>query len=196
VILPLLDSGIAAIRAVPVARLRLYAGVILIGLIYLGWSLWGNKPQSPAQGFVAARPAIKTAKVQGPTVAIKVVPREAVLKTFPTADIPEPLVVVETADIPQAPNGATAIVTMDPQTGETETIVQNNEAPWFALERGNTIGAGLRIGTQGQRIPVYYRRDLLRIKDVHLVGEVGGSIALDPREKSEAHATGMLEYRF
>lgn len=184
------------LQQIPKWRLYLYVAVTLLVTIYIGWSAWGERPQNSAQGFVAAKPAIPEAKVPGPTVQVKVVPKTAVKRKFPEAHISDKEEVIDTAKVPAAPNGATTITTIDTDTGEAHTEVKINEAPWLALERNNYLGAGYEIGTDGTKIPIYYKRDILRIKNVHLQAEVGGKVALDPRGKSEAHGTALMEYRW
>jgi hypothetical protein len=80
-------------------------------------------------------------------------------------------------------------------TGEATTSYTPKPAPWFALERRNTLGTGYETSTDGTRVPVYYRRDLVRVKDVHLVGEVGGKIPVGTG-KLEGHAGAYAEWRF
>ena len=169
-------------------------GILVVS--YFAWSVWGHRPAVSDNGFQKAAPAVEVPKVPGPTVQIKVVPKAVVRKKFPDAHIDSQDEVIDTAEIESAPNGATAITTISPVTGEATTRVKAKDAPWFALERDNFIGVGYEVGTLGSRVPVYYRRAILRVKDAHLIAEVGGKIAMDPREKSEAHAGAILEVRF
>ena len=160
--------------------------------------MWGNRPQKPSAGFVQAPQAVKADKVDGPVVKtqIKIVPVERVTETYREFVGPPNTVVIDTAKVPAAPNGAVTVTSLDPNTGIATTQVKVSEAPWIAFERNNTIGAGYEIGMQGNKVPIYYRRDVLRIKDIHLTAEAGAKIALDPREKSEAHAGALVEYRW
>jgi len=180
----------------PKWRLYLYASVIVLILIYMAWSIWGKRPIKIENGFVATKPAISAAKQPGPTVQLRVIPKAAVIAKFPQAKINLDDVVVDTAKIPPLKNGGTAVVTISEATGEASTQIQASPAPWLAFERNNTLGAGIEIGTQGQKVPIYYRRDLLRIKDVHILAELGAKIALSPTEKTEAHAAALVEYRW
>jgi hexokinase len=142
------------------------------------------------------KPAVSGKKKPGPQVGIQIVPKPPVKDEFPDAIIAELEEWIDTAEVPPAPNGATVLTKIDTTTGETSNQIEMKPPPWFALERGNTLGAGYEIGSQGTKIPLYYRRDILRVKDVHLIGEIGGKIALDPAEKSEGHAAALVEFRF
>lgn len=172
--------------------------IVLLILVYLAWTIWGHRPPVHSDGFQPGKPAVDSEKVDGPPLKkpIKVVPKKPVTEKFPNAPIKPSEEWVNTTDVDEAPNGATVLTKIDTETGEVSDVVQMKPAPWFAFERRNTIGVGYEVGTQGAKIPVYYRRDLVRVKDVHLVGEVGGKIALDPAEKSEAHGAAILEYRW
>ena len=187
------------ISRIPVWRRYLYGFLVLLGSVYIGWSIWWPTPQKPSAGFQVAKPAVPTAKVPGPVVKvpIKIVPKAAVKDKFPEAHVDDPdEEVIDTADIGDAPNGATTVTTLNTITGESKTEVKIKEAPWFAFEHGNTAGVGYEVGTQGSKVPIYYRRDILRIKDLHLVGEVGGKIALSPAQQSEVHGAGLVEMRW
>ena len=127
---------------------------------------------------------------------VKVVPKKKVAQKYPEAVIIESEEWVDTAKVPPAPNGAVVLTKIDTVTGEVTSQVEINKAPWFAFERNNTLGVGYEMGTQGAKIPIYYRRDVLRIKDIHLLAEVGAKIAVSPTEKSEAHGAVLAEWRF
>jgi hypothetical protein len=180
--------------------LKVYAGIaaLFFIIVYLAWSLWGARPPTPGQGFQPTKPAVSTEKVSGPAIKspIKIVPKKKVAQKYPEAVITESEEWVDTAKVPPAPNGAVVLTKVDTVTGEVTSQVEINKAPWFAFERSNTLGVGYEIGTQGAKIPIYYRRDILRIKDIHLLAEVGAKIAVSPAEKSEAHGAVLAEWRF
>jgi hypothetical protein len=190
---------IAAIMAIPRYRLYAYGAILLFSLTYSGWSLWGPLPQEHSEGFVAAKPAVSADKVQGPTIPVQIVPKTAVKKKFPGAKIEGGTIeVIDTADIGKAPNGATTITVIDTITGESRTDVQMKDSPWFGFERQNYLGVGYELGTSGtQKAKVYYKRDLLRIKDIHLQG--GAEVKAPINGSSggvEATMYGNIEYRF
>lgn len=195
-----LREDMIKIKLIPRSRQWLYGGIALAIIIYLAWSIWGTRPQQPGQGFVVAKPAVSHAKVNGPvvTVPIKIVPKQAVKDKFPDAHVDDPDgEVIDTADIPPAPHGATAITTIDTKTGEAHTEVKIKEAPWFAFERNNEIGAGYGINTNGRQIAtIHYRRDILRVKDVHLSGQVEAASSMDTASKPEGRATLQVNWRF
>ena len=179
---------------------KVYAGiaVLLFIIVYLAWSIWGARPPTPGQGFQPTKPAVSAEKVPGPVVKqpIKIVPKKEVAKKYSEAVITESEEWVDTAEIPPAPNGAVVLTKIDTVTGEVTNQVEINKAPWFSFERNNTLGAGYETGTQGAKIPVYYRRDILRVKDIHLLAEVGAKISLTPTEQSEVHGAVLAEWRF
>ena len=191
----------AGLSKLPTWRRYLYGGILLAVLIYLAWSKWWPRPQLPVAGFVAAKPAVSAKKVDGPLlkVPLRIVPKESVKRKFPEAHIDDPKdEVIDTADIDPAPNGAITITTVDTQTGEAKTEVKMKEAPWFALERQNYLGLRYELHTDGsQKVKIYLKRDLFRIKDAHAQAEAqlrapingsGGQV--------EGYVGGNAEYRF
>lgn len=194
------DKGqqvIQQIAAIPRARLYAYGAAAAFAILYLGWSLWGKRPQEPSQGFVKTEPAVNLPKVPGPvlTVPLKIVPKAGVEREFPEAHIEEAEEVIDTADVPPAPNGATSITTINTKTGEASTQIKIKEAPWFAFERTNYAGAGIEQHFTGElKAKAYYKRDILRIKDVHLQGEL--QIKTSTKKETEGFAGINVEYRF
>lgn len=182
----------------PKWRMYLYGAVALISAGYLAWSIWSTRPQSPAAGFVPAKPAVISAKIPGPTLQVKIIPKAAVKKKFPQAHVDGPGVeVIDTAIVPPAPDGAVTITTID-QTGEARTEIQLKQAPWFALQRRNYLGIGYELHLNGeQNIKLYYKRDLVRIKNLYLQGEAEIKIPVNyTRGEIEGYAGGNAEYRF
>lgn len=182
-------------------RRYVYGAILVIVVIYLAWSQWGARPQQPGDGFVPAKPAVSTPKVDGPVLKapLKIVPKAAVKRKFPEAHIDEPdTEVIDTADIDPAPNGAVTITTIDTKTGEAKTEVKTKESPWFALERQNYLGLGYELHVDGrQKVKVYVKRDLFRVKDIHAQADAqvrapinGGSGGI------EGYVGGNVEYRF
>lgn len=191
----------ARLSLFPVWRRYLYGGVLLAVVAYIAWSKWGPRPQLPVAGFVAAKPAVSAKKVDGPLlkVPLRIVPKESVKRKFPSAHIDDPKdEVIDTAEIGPAPNGAVTITTVDTQTGEAKTEVKMKEAPWFALERQNYLGLGYELHTDGsQKVKLYLKRDLFRIKDAHAQAEaqVRATINGDSGQV-EGYVGGNVEYRF
>jgi hypothetical protein len=186
------------ISSIPRVRLYGYGAVALVIISYLAWSLWGHRPQQPAAGFVAAAPAVKADKVPGPTVALRVIPKTAVRKQFPGAAVAADEEVIESSKIDPAPNGAVAITSINTTTGEARTDVQMNQPAWLALERTNYIGIGYDLSTDGsQRARLYYKRDLVRSRDVHLQGAVQVTVPVNGGSgTAEGIISGNIEYRF
>lgn len=174
-------------------------GFAICGLCAAGYLCWSLVPTPiPKPGvFSQAAPAVTAPKVAGPrlNVPLRVVPKQAAKKALPSITIPEGSEVIDTADIPAAPDGVQVITFLNLSSGEATTRYAPKPAPWFALESRNTLGAGYEAGTEGTRVPIYYRRDLMRVKDLHLVGELGAKIPLGDG-RGEGHAAGYIEWRF
>ena len=175
-------SEAKTIAGMPRWRIGVYAALLLFGIVYLVWCHF-QKPV-PTTAFVAAPPAVKTAKVAGPvmTVPLRVVPKKAVIATFPelASQVEAPQTeVIDTAEIPKTDNGVKVVTFMNVSTGVASTVYKANPAPWFAFEKGNTVGATYLQTTAGPTAAVYYKRDLFRVKDFHMglvagAGESGG----------------------
>jgi len=191
------DAVLEVFKGVPRWKLASFALLAIFAAVYLYWSI--ARTRSPEAGAVT-RPAsaVKAEKVEGPKlrVPLKIVPAKAAQKTFPQIGTIAPSQpVVDTARIPLAENGGSTVTFMNVSTGVASTVFIPAPAPWFALESRNTLGAGYEASTAGVRVPIYYRRDILRVKDLHLVGEVGGKIPVGPG-RIEGHAAGYVEWRF
>jgi hypothetical protein len=180
-----------------IPKWRIYAyGVALVAVIsYAVWSIWGVGPQTPQQGFQSTKPAVKEPKVDGPTVKLKVLPKEAVKRKLPTARIADNEEVIDTAIVPDAPHGAKTITTIDP-TGEAHTEVQINAAPWFELRRNNAIEIWGEMGSEGKRISGDYIRDVAAIKGNTIKLKAGGKAPLEPAGKLEWHLGAGINIPF
>lgn len=167
-------------KLLPKSRLIVYGIIALFALIYLGWSIlpqivpkWFTPPVS-TEVFQPTKPAVKQEKVTGPklNVPLKTVPKAAIKKAFP--EIPAEEVddketeYVDTAIIPEAEEGGKVVSQIDTKTGEVTTKFKANETPWFEFERKNYIGIGATIGTRGQTGEIYYKRDIVQVKALHL----------------------------
>jgi hypothetical protein len=186
------------LKDVPGRRLYAYGALIIFGLIYLAWSFF-HKPAPTAQVFTQAPPAVKTPKVDGPTVKVRIVPKAAVKKKYPEyhgADAPM-VEVIDTADVPPMPNGATTVTAIDTVTGEATTSVEPKKSPWLAFEDQDYIGAGMEAGTNGARAVAYYKRDIIRVKDIHLqVKPVEIKVPISGNGDAELSAGAYIEWRF
>jgi len=174
------------------------AMLALLVVCYLFWSFAHTRHTAGnASTPVTPAPAITVSKVAGPrlSVPLQVVPSAAVHRAMPGISVPPGQEVVDTADIPETDNGVQTVTFMNLSTGTARTVYVSKLAPWFALEDKNTLGAGYEASSTGDRIPIYYRRDIVRVKDLHLVGELGGKIPVGPG-RLEGHAAGYLELRF
>ena len=105
--------------------------------------------------------------------------------------------VIDTADIGPAPNGAITITTMNTVTSEARTEVKIKPSPWFALESQNYLGGGYELHVNGdQKVKGYFKRDLVRVKDVHLQGETVVKLPVNGMGKAEGFVGGNVEWRF
>jgi len=178
----------------------LYGVIALLAflLIYLGWSMFHKKEQS-TEVWEDTKPAVKAKKKPGPVikVPIQTVPEGPVFQQFPTLP---PLkvgeVFVDTAKIPVADNGGTAVVRADTNTGLITTQFKPNPPPWFAFEDKNYIGGAYRQSSQGASVPVWLKRDIAQVKGFFVQAEVGGIVPLDDRVKGEIHIQAGVEYRW
>lgn len=174
----------------------LHIALAVVVLTYTTWSVFSKHPQQPSAGFVVAKPAIAPPKVDGPVLKapLKIVPKKKVKEKFPEAHIADDEEVIDTANIDELPDGGTAIITIAPN-GETRTEIKAKETPWFAFERKNYLGVGYELHPTGQAVKAYYKRDLLRIKDIHIQGEAQVKMPLTINSP-EAFIGGNVEYRF
>lgn len=101
-----------------------------------------------------------------------------------------------TADTPATKNGTEVVSVFDSGTGETVIVAKEKAAPWLALVRGNEVYAGIEAGRFGMRVPVAYRRDFLRIKDVWLSGTVEVDFPAEAAARAEWRAGVGAAYRW
>lgn len=189
------------VRAIPEWRLTLYVVFFACFVGYLAWSIWGPRPQQHVEGFKPAKPAVSAAKVPGPIVKVpvKIVPKKDVEAKYPEAPITDSEEWVDTVDVPPTKNGAVVLTKIETQTGEVTNLIEMKPAPWFALERTNIIGAAIDVGTRGQKVSGYYKRDIFRIKDAYLqlkpieiIAPLGGT----SDERIEIKTGAAAEWRF
>jgi len=188
------------LSGLPKWKLAGYGALILFVLIYVGWSFF-HKPPVSREAFTAARvaPEVKHApKVDLPVQKVRAYRKEAAVKALNLpAEIArdEKQQVIDAVTVPESRNGTTVVETIDADTGEVTAIVRENEAPWFAFQDGNYLGARYELGTAGSGVAVYYRRDIFRVKDIYAVTEVGGRVPLGVG-RGEAHVSVGGEWRF
>ena len=164
---------------------------------YLCWSLVHTPIPKPGV-ITHPAPAVTAPKVAGPLlkVPLRVIPKPAIERKFPQiGTIVADEEAVDSAEIPATVNGGSTVTFTNMSTGLSTTVFIPKVAPWFALEDRNTLGAGYERSSEGTRVPVYYRRDLARAKDLHLLAEVGGKIPVDGG-KIEKHIGAYVEWRF
>ena len=186
------DKATALVAGMPRWRLIVYTLLILFGIIYLVWSYLHRGQTQNTAVFQPMKPAVSTPKVSGPTVQLQVIPDVK----LPGYTLPPGHVVIDTAKVPPSPNGGTTVTQVDPQSGASSTEFKPDPAPWFVFENNNTAGLTAEIGTSGARAAAYYKRDILRIKDVHLVTQITAKIPIDSGSKPEFAAAAGLEYRW
>jgi len=166
----------------------------VLGLVYLGWCVFSDRPPTNTAGYFIPKPAVNATKTQYTRpITPRLLPKSAVVRKFPQAPITESEEWLDSADIPPAPNGATVLTKIDTVTGESTTEVEIKPAPWLAFERTNYLGIGAEIGTDGTKYKAYYKRDVFRVKDLHLQVEAGVRAG---QQGAEAYAGVNAEWRF
>ncbi len=176
-------------------RLRA-CGLLLAGVIlYFGWCILAPKPKNDYTWQPTAPPVPISKRTGEQKVVVKYYPKEVIVTKWRDAPVQDGEQVIATGTIPSAPNGAESIATMNMTTGESHIDYKLNPPPWFALERANYIGVGTGINTEtGQSYEAYYKRDILRVKDVHLQIEVNAETS--QQKPVDAGIKARLEYRF
>jgi hypothetical protein len=186
---------------IPVWRRRLYTGLVVISVVYVGWSFY-HQPPLPEGVFHQPVAAVDTPKIPGPVlqVPIKIIPKAVIKKEYPeyhAADSPV-VEVVDTAVIPPSENGGTTITHVDTSTGDVVTSYEPEKAPWFAPQDKNYLGISVGGSTSDGMIGRgYYKRDILRVKDVFLQVEGDVMVRPDaPTRQVEGVAWVNAEYRW
>lgn len=182
-------------RKIPKKHLIIYSVLGISGSIYLAWSIWGPRPPAPGQTITAT-----------PVKAIEAMPQKVITsKVRVIADpvrateklkIDPPFVNEElqtAVAVPQTRYGATSTTFLNTSTGQSRVVIRAAPAPWFRLERGNSIGAGVGINRDGRYATIDYQRDILSVKGIVLAGKVGVTSYTD---KTDARAEVRAEYRW
>jgi len=187
------------VKVMSLTKKIIYGSLLLLGISYLVWSFI-PKAAPNYKEFAVTKPAVSVPKTTGPMlqVPLKVVPKSAVRKAFPTEPIEDQEEVVDTAKIPPAPNGGTTISKIDTTTGDTKTDFKPSPPPLLAFENQNYLGGGVEYHVTGEvKAKIYYKRDVVRSKDVHLQVEVQGKMPISGTTgKAELFVGPNLEWRF
>lgn len=181
---------------IPRWRIYLYAALVVAGLAYLAWSIWGPRPPAPGQ-TITAQTAPAVAKMPQKVIT----PRKVVVIADPVRateklKIPPPQrnEEVQTAVVvPQTRYGGTATVFLNSSTGQSRTVIRANESPWFRFERENRAGVEVGIGSHGRYYQADYQRDILSVKGVVVSGRA--AVVSYPDETSWS-AGVRAEYRW
>lgn len=152
-------------------KLALVACLAILG--YLAWSWYGPKPPKPG-AIIQAAESSKTVDMPRKIITAKVqvvADRSTALKRLglPVPDVStgELLQAVDTAP---AQYGSTTAIFLNVSTGRTTATTIINPPPWFALERGNILGAEVGIGAAGRYYQGDYQRDIFQVKGVYFSG--------------------------
>lgn len=180
-------------------RSWLLLAAFLLLVVWLVWLWYGKQPATPG-GYQAAKPAIDTPKVEHEAPKkIKVLPKAQASKKLglPT-DVAsdDNQQIIDTADIPPAPHGATTVTTMDMKTGEANTLVKVKPAPLFSFLRAGAVGVRYGITSSGdQQASVFARQDILRIGTIHL-SAVAEARTMPTKGTSEAFGGAEVSHRW
>lgn len=157
------------ITSIPTWRLIVYVCLIIFVIAYVIWMFIQPKKQS-AESFKQPQQAVEVAKVPGPTltVPIQIVPKKKVVHEFPESQIADDEEYVDTAEITPTDNGGVTLTSIDTVTGIVHTEFKPNKAPWFVFEGKNYGGVGVEVSKHGPTGSLYYKRDIVRVKDLHL----------------------------
>lgn len=179
-----------------------YVVTAVLVLLLLGSYWWWCEHRAsvaPAGIPIVLPPAVEVAKEAGPvlSVPLQVVPGGTVAKVFPKLkDQVKKQPVIDSAKIPSAPHGGSTVTFMNLTTGTASTVFIPQKAPWFAFEGGNEVYVGIEDGNHGRRVPLEYRRDILAVKDLHLVARIGGKVPIEPGARGEWNVGAGLAYRW
>jgi hypothetical protein len=190
------------IQSISQTRLIVYASLFLFIIVYVVWSIFFAPHQQSTTTFQQPKPAVEAKKEPGPllTVPIQIVPKKEVIREFPTAQIANDEEFVDTSEIAPTDNGGITLTKVDTVTGEIRTDFKPNEAPWLGFENKNYLGIGVEAGTKGANGNFYYKRDILRMKDLHLqVKPIEIAVPIDQGvslKELNIKAGANLEYRW
>jgi hypothetical protein len=189
-------SGLDDIRLfppVPFWKKIVFALICLFLLAYVVWCRWPRVPSGSASGYHQAQPAkavVGLAKTTMPAARVQVYPKKEALKRLnvPSGDIDDDEQVIDSADIPAAPDGATTVTFFNISTGKSRTLYVEHERPLLSFEKGTELGMRYGLGSSGsQTAAVYARRDLARAGSFYLsgYGEASAQIVADPHPEAK-----------
>ena len=131
---------------------------------------------------------------------IKVLPKKQAAKKLglPATITDDPdTEIIDTAEIPPAPDGATTVTTINMQTGEAHTVVKANPRPLFAFLRTGAAGIRYGISSTGQQQAVLFvRQDVLRVGNVYLAATAEARTAAKAVQSAEAFGAVEVAYRW
>lgn len=190
----------AAVKSWGIGKIITIIGMILL-LVWLVWLWYGNQPVVP-KDWAQAAPAHQVGgmpKVDHPAPSkVKVLPKKQAGKKLQlSSDIQDDdnQQIIDTAEIPPAPDGATTTTIMDMQTGQSKTLFKANPRPLFAFLRSGSAGVRYGITTSGQQqAQLFVRQDVLRVGNVYLAAAIearGTTVA-----KPESFAGLEVSYRW
>lgn len=183
-------------------RSQLYTAAFLLLALWLAWLWYGKQPTSP-QDWSPAKPAHQASSIprldHTPPPKIKVLPKKHAVKKL---DLPAEIAddpnteIIDTAEIPPSPDGATTVTTINMQTGEAKTIVKANPRPMFAFMRTGSAGIRYGISSTGyQQAALFVRQDVLRVGNIHLAATAEGRTT-PTKGTSEAYGAVEVSYRW
>ena len=180
----------------------IYTAAFLLLTLWLVWLWYGKQPAAP-QDWAPAAPAHQVGALpkidHAPPARMQVLPKQQAAKKLklPAAVADDPdTEIIDTAEVPPAPDGATTVTTINMQTGEAKTIVKANPRPLFAFLRTGAAGIRYGIDTRGeQQAALFVRQDVLRVGGVHL-GLTAEARTNPARGTSEALGAVEASYRW
>lgn len=175
-------------------------GIILL-MVWLGWLWYGNQPVVP-KDWAQTAPAHQVGgmpKIDHPAPpTVKVLPKKQAGKKLQLpSDIQDDdnQQIIDTAEIPSAPDGATTTTVMDMQTGQSKTLVKINPRPLFKFLRSGAAGVRYGITTNGQQqIDLFVRQDVLRVGNVYLAATAEARTSAT--SQAEAYVAVEVSYRW
>jgi hypothetical protein len=168
----------------PTRRFAVLGACLFLG-IWLLWRWYAPDPLPDRGGFVPAtteKTVDSVPKIDVPTTSVKAIPKTS--KPVKKLGLPpeivkdDKVVILDVVEIPDCQNGATAVVTLDTDSGQPKTYVKPKPRPLFALEKGGEVGVRYGVGSGGEVGTVFVRQDLLRVGSLYLAAY--GEVTTDP----------------
>lgn len=183
-------------------RTWIYTAVFSLLALWLVCLWYGKQPTLP-QDWSPAAPAHQVGgmpKVDHPAPAkIRVLPKQQAGKklALPAAVADDDnQQIIDTADIPPAPDGASTVTIINMQTGEAKTIVKATPRPLFAFLRTGAAGIRYGISSNGdQQAAIFVRQDVLRVGNIYLAATAEGR-TVPTKGTSEAYGAVEVSYRW